>query len=240
MSSSKKGSTKDKPEKQRVPVVPYSEGNPSNLLVSPLQAYIKGSIYVKFSQLFDRNNDQQDENKKNEMMTAEYWEKRFTKIELAKVREDFNRNAKDSIISKRSLFEFLGLAEIVNTTLARRIFSAFKLSAENYKNPFLDYPKFVRTIAVLRKGSIDERVNFIYSLFDLNGDKYVEKQEMIEVFQSFVDAMKLCTFEPQQLKNLKGFVNDLPEFDIRAHLAENVDEIYLKYSIKQEGNLPFP
>ena len=124
-------------------------------------------------------------------------EKRFHQTHLEKLKRDWAVLSRENKMSKRRLMEYYGLSEIENTEFGTRFFNWVKrpISKRKGADNFLDYDKFIRTTSILTKGSEEERLKFIYTLFDIDGDGFIEREEMIKFLTIFYDAMKMINFD---------------------------------------------
>lgn len=85
---------------------------------------------------------------------------------------------------------------------------------------------------MLSKNSGDERLRFIYSVFDLDCDGYIEKDEMLNIFMSFYESMAGVEFENQDLMQLKNKIGESHEQQIALAIQDIVNEIYENYQTK--------
>lgn len=106
-------------------------------------------------------------------------------------------------MAKRKLLDYFGLLNLDSSKFGNRFFNCVKGTTKQQPNTFLDFVKFLRAICMLSKNVGDERLRFIYSIFDLDCDGYIEKDEMLNIFMSFYDAMSIVDFENQDLQQLK-------------------------------------
>ena len=49
--------------------------------------------------------------------------------------------------------------------------------------------EFVRALSMLSRGSIDEKLQWAFSLYDINGDGVITKEEFTEIVSSIYDMM---------------------------------------------------
>mgnify|MGYP001810285207 CR=1 FL=1 len=59
-----------------------------------------------------------------------------------------------------------------------------------YKRPFLDYAKFLKAISMLAQSNEEGRLRFLYSLFDVNLEGSIEKDEMYNLMMMFLEVFK--------------------------------------------------
>lgn len=127
--------------------------------------------------------------------------------ELTRIRKDFDKFSKENKMAKRKLLDYYGLSELNKTQFGTNFFNSIKKRGTNQKASYLDYAKFIRANSTLTKGDENARIEFIYSIFDPQGNGYVERDDMIRVFTQFLDAMKTVTFDSDDLIVLQNKVN---------------------------------
>ena len=139
-------------------------------------------------------------------------------------------------MAKRKLLDYFGLMELDNTKFANRFFNVIKSSNSKIRDfsPYLNYAKFISSISLLTKGDRKDRLKFIYSIFDLDEDKYIEREEMLNIFMSFFEAMNRVHFQAPDLDLLKTKINEAHEKHIKEALESIVDDIYTKHSHKPD------
>ena len=58
--------------------------------------------------------------------------------------------------------------------LGERLFAAF----DRKSNGVIDYEEFISGLGLLSRGSTDEKVNFLFHMYDLKGDGAVSREEL--------------------------------------------------------------
>lgn len=85
-------------------------------------------------------------------------------MELKRITLDFKQfSNKMDIMTKRSFFEYFRIEELYNTLIGDQIYKYFA------EKSVIDYNKFLSKIAILAKGSIEERIKLIFDIYDING-----------------------------------------------------------------------
>ena len=51
------------------------------------------------------------------------------------------------------------------------------------------FQDFVFNLSVLLRGSLDEKLNWTFSLYDINGDGYITKEEMKDIVTAIYELM---------------------------------------------------
>ncbi|XP_069976462.1 Kv channel-interacting protein 4 [Penaeus vannamei] len=53
----------------------------------------------------------------------------------------------------------------------------------------ITFGDFIMGLSVLLKGTLQERVNWIFNLYDINNDGYITREELIDIVTSIYDLM---------------------------------------------------
>ena len=73
-------------------------------------------------------------------------------------------------IDKETFLQYFPL----NGLLGDRLFAQFDVKGSNY----IDFDEFVTGLATVCRGSLDEKIHFIFKMYDVSNDKSVDKQEL--------------------------------------------------------------
>ncbi|XP_053480183.1 Kv channel interacting protein 3a, calsenilin isoform X1 [Ictalurus furcatus] len=76
------------------------------------------------------------------------------------------------------------------TTYAHFLFNAFDLD----RNGSIRFEDFVIGLSVLLRGSVTEKLNWAFNLYDINKDGYITKEEMLLIMKSIYDMMGRYTY----------------------------------------------
>ncbi|XP_048839138.1 Kv channel-interacting protein 1b isoform X1 [Brienomyrus brachyistius] len=114
------------------------------------------------------------------------------------------------------------------STYAHYLFNAFD-SAHNGSIKFED---FVMGLSILLRGSVREKLQWTFNLYDINRDGYINKEEMTEIVRAIYDMMGKYTYPalrgdvPQQhvekMDRNKDGVVTLEEFILACQEDENM------------------
>lgn len=72
------------------------------------------------------------------------------------------------IITKRAFFEYFRLEELQNTMIGERIYHLFS------QGTAIDFNKFLQSIAVLAKGTPEERLQLFFKIYDIKGQQVID------------------------------------------------------------------
>ncbi|XP_067879299.1 calsenilin-like isoform X1 [Heterodontus francisci] len=76
------------------------------------------------------------------------------------------------------------------TTYAHFLFNAFDTDGSGA----IRFEDFVIGLSVLLRGTVNEKLNWAFNLYDINKDGYITKEEMLAIIQSIYDMMGKYTY----------------------------------------------
>ncbi|KAI9543469.1 Kv channel-interacting protein 4 [Dissostichus eleginoides] len=76
------------------------------------------------------------------------------------------------------------------STYAHFLFNAF----DTDHNGSVSFEDFVMGLSILLRGSIQEKLNWAFNLYDINKDGYITKEEMLDIMKAIYDMMGKCTY----------------------------------------------
>lgn len=95
--------------------------------------------------------------------------------------------------------EVYGLHKISGTPLADRLFVLF----DKDSNGVIDRREFVTGIAMLAKGSIEEKLELTFKAYDIDNSGYIDLEELVglftETYEAAMNALKAASFEESLL-----------------------------------------
>ncbi|XP_063046636.1 Kv channel-interacting protein 1-like [Engraulis encrasicolus] len=118
------------------------------------------------------------------------------------------------------------------STYAHYLFNAF----DSGHNGSIKFEDFVTALSILLRGSTREKLQWTFNLYDINGDGYINKEEMMDIVRAIYDMMGKYTYPalktdtPKQHvdaffqkmdKNRDGVVT-LDEFILSCQEDENI------------------
>lgn len=131
-------------------------------------------------------------------------EKKFSPSEVEILRENFEACAKDNRLNKYGLLRLLSLEDFEDNIIGSRIYTCIKqISSQGATfGNYVNYERYIEAMSVLARGDVQERLDFIYNIFDPNGDGYVTKEEMHNVLGSLFKVLRSTKFEHPNLNVL--------------------------------------
>ncbi|MBN3293380.1 KCIP4 protein, partial [Polypterus senegalus] len=76
------------------------------------------------------------------------------------------------------------------STYAHYLFNAF----DTDHNGSVSFQDFVMGLSILLRGSIQEKLNWAFNLYDINKDGYITKEEMLDIMKAIYDMMGKYTY----------------------------------------------
>ncbi|CAH1989853.1 unnamed protein product [Acanthoscelides obtectus] len=59
----------------------------------------------------------------------------------------------------------------------------------NSPSQSLNFQDFVQNLSILSRGSLEEKLQWAFSLYDINGDGYITREEMTDIVTAIYDLM---------------------------------------------------
>nr|XP_034969484.1 Kv channel-interacting protein 4-like [Zootoca vivipara] len=77
-----------------------------------------------------------------------------------------------------------------STTYAHFLFNAF----DTDHNGSVSFEDFVMGLSILLRGTVQEKLNWAFNLYDINKDGCITKEEMLDIMKAIYDMMGKCTY----------------------------------------------
>ncbi|XP_073451594.1 A-type potassium channel modulatory protein KCNIP2 isoform X1 [Aquarana catesbeiana] len=117
---------------------------------------------------------------------------KFTKKELQVLYRGFKNECPSGIVNednfKQIYSQFFPQGD--SSMYAHFLFNAF----DTDHNGSISFEDFVAGLSVILRGSIDDRLNWAFNLYDLNKDGCITKEEMMDIMKSIYDMMGKYTY----------------------------------------------
>ncbi|XP_033869114.2 Kv channel-interacting protein 4 isoform X1 [Acipenser ruthenus] len=117
---------------------------------------------------------------------------RFTKKELQILYRGFKNECPSGVVNEETFkaiySQFFPQGD--STTYAHFLFNAF----DTDHNGSVSFEDFVSGLSILLRGTVQEKLNWAFNLYDINKDGYVTKEEMLDIMKAIYDMMGKCTY----------------------------------------------
>nr|XP_033805597.1 calsenilin [Geotrypetes seraphini] len=117
---------------------------------------------------------------------------KFTKKELQSLYRGFKTECPSGLVDEETFkliySQFFPQGDA--TTYAHFLFNAFDLD----RNGAIRFEDFVMGLSVLLRGTVREKLNWAFNLYDINKDGYITKEEMLAIMKSIYDMMGRYTY----------------------------------------------
>jgi len=126
----------------------------------------------------------------------------FDQKELKAMYKQFRKETPAGVINKEEFKEVMKQMGVVDNFLQDLIFNVF----DDNKDGSINFQEFVTALSVMTRGDPNEKLEFAFSMYDLDGNGFIDKDEMTQIMEAFYKLVgPLVTFSgkkydsPQQL-----------------------------------------
>jgi Ca2+-binding EF-hand superfamily protein len=128
----------------------------------------------------------------------------FSQQEIKQLRLNYKDHCnKVEILTKKGFISYFRLEELDGTLFVERLYACFAPTGS------IDFPKFLKGVSVLANGSLEERIGFFYTIFDLKKTGLVEKSDMKKVLLSLLNVMLNVEYERDDIFYLQEDVRNI-------------------------------
>ncbi|KAF0972855.1 hypothetical protein FDP41_009104 [Naegleria fowleri] len=165
---------------------------------------------------------------------------RFGKLELANLFSKYSTQIENSGQENgrmtRELFSE-ALSELLNIDFSEKpeILERYYKIFDSDKSETIDFREFVTGLSVLLKGSFEEKVDFIFSVYDEDGNGFIERHEMIHLLSCLFNKSLLLLGDVRTTLNLPQISNtETSQMIDQADIENIVDKCFGQ--VKQSGD----
>ncbi|XP_039396888.1 Kv channel-interacting protein 4 isoform X3 [Mauremys reevesii] len=117
---------------------------------------------------------------------------KFTKKELQILYRGFKNECPSGIVNEETFKEIYSqfFPQGDSTTYAHFLFNAF----DTDHNGSVSFEDFIMGLSILLRGTVEEKLNWAFNLYDINKDGYITKEEMLDIMKAIYDMMGKCTY----------------------------------------------
>jgi len=114
---------------------------------------------------------------------------KFSKKEIRQLYQGFKQQCPTGVVSEdafKNIFsQFFPQGDA--TAYAHLVFKTFKQHYSNTGN--LNFEQFLSVLSALSRGTVEDKLKWIFGLYDINGDGYITKQEMLTIVRAIYDML---------------------------------------------------
>ena len=123
---------------------------------------------------------------------------RLSPNELKRIKTEFKAHSnKMDIMTKRSFYEYFKIEELQRTYIGERLYSIVS------KGSSIDLPKFIEAVAILSKGSAQERFEFFFKIFDIEAASTADSNIVCKTYLSLINSMIDVDMDNEELTSLQ-------------------------------------
>ncbi|XP_048041991.1 Kv channel-interacting protein 4 isoform X4 [Megalobrama amblycephala] len=117
---------------------------------------------------------------------------RFSRKELQILYRGFKNECPSGVVNEDTFKEIYAqfFPQGDASTYAHFLFNAF----DTDHNGSVSFEDFVMGLSILLRGTVQEKLNWAFNLYDINKDGYITKEEMLDIIKSIYDMMGKCTY----------------------------------------------
>ncbi|KAG8453550.1 hypothetical protein GDO86_000253 [Hymenochirus boettgeri] len=148
---------------------------------------------------------------------------KFTKKELQILYRGFKNECPSGIVNEDNFKDIYAqfFPQGDASTYAHFLFNAFDID----HNGSVRFEDFVMGLSTLLRGTIQEKLNWAFNLYDINKDGYITKEEMLDIMKAIYDMMGRCTYPVVREETPKQHVeNFFQKMDINRDGVVTIEE----------------
>uniref|UniRef100_A0A4W6EBY4 Kv channel-interacting protein 4 n=1 Tax=Lates calcarifer TaxID=8187 RepID=A0A4W6EBY4_LATCA len=117
---------------------------------------------------------------------------RFSRKELQILYRGFKNECPSGVVNEETFKDIYSqfFPQGDASTYAHFLFNAF----DTDHNGSVSFEDFVMGLSILLRGTVQEKLNWAFNLYDINKDGYITKEEMLDIMKAIYDMMGKCTY----------------------------------------------
>ncbi|EDW27477.1 GL20299, partial [Drosophila persimilis] len=143
---------------------------------------------------------------------------RFTEDEIKRIYRGFKAECPTGVV-KEDTFKVIYsqfFPQGANPTLyAHYVFNTL----DQDRSGIVSFEDFVQGLSILSRGSVEEKLRWTFSLYDINGDGFITREEMTDIVTAIYELMGRLPDEYPEEEKIKG----------------KVEQIFQKMDINRDG-----
>jgi len=123
---------------------------------------------------------------------------RLSPNELKRIKTEFKAHSnKMDIMTKRSFYEYFKIEELQRTYIGERLYNIVS------KGTSIDLTKFIEAVAILSKGSAQERFEFFFKIFDIEASSIADSNIVCKTYLSLINSMIDVDMDNEEVTSLQ-------------------------------------
>lgn len=141
----------------------------------------------------------------------------FTREELERLHANWQKQAKNGYVGRAEFEAGLKAIGITDPLVLEQNFSAFDVN----KDGQINFREFVTGLSIVQKGSMEERLKFLFDAYDTDGSGTLTPDEVANIFR----ASLASTGQPANYAEIRQMVDDcFKEIDVNGDGEINYEE----------------
>ncbi|KAL7029345.1 hypothetical protein ACKWTF_006199 [Chironomus riparius] len=152
---------------------------------------------------------------------------KFSEDEIKRMYRSFKASCPTGFIYEETFKEIYSQFFPFGASTAQYAHYVFN-SIDRDSNGSVSFEEFVINLSTLSRGSLDEKLEWTFQLYDVNGDGYISKEEMTEVMTSVYELMGKISEGCKEESQIKAKVESMfKKMDLNADDKISLDEFLL-------------
>ncbi|KAG8198232.1 hypothetical protein JTE90_021489 [Oedothorax gibbosus] len=112
---------------------------------------------------------------------------KFNRKEIRLMYQGFKQECPTGVVTEENFKDIFAqfFPQGDSTQYAHYVFKSFKQS----HGGTINFEQFLSILSLLSRGSAAEKLQWVFSLYDINGDGYITKQEMLNIVSAIYDML---------------------------------------------------
>jgi len=119
--------------------------------------------------------------------------------------KQFKKETPNGVINQEEFREVMKQMGVLDGFLQDLIFNVF----DDNKDGSINFQEFVTALSVMTRGDPNEKLEFAFSMYDLDGNGFIDKEEMTQIMEAFYKLVgPLVTFSGKKYESPQQLVDE--------------------------------